>query len=209
MQKQVKLGIRVWAEDGEVGTVEKIVVDPKKHQPGYLVVKWGRVRARQIVVPASLVTDVLDEVVTLATTRQALKTFPDYEITVEKPEPQDDTSPWSNIPPLMRPWIERGTIKIRQRTVPEHTVDLKRGMTVYDQAGIKLGQIEGVIADAEKQQVSHVILHRLQTLLLDEYRLVPIDLVDFVIRSDVYLRITKDHTYGLPIYHPNQEATVD
>jgi hypothetical protein len=74
---------------------------------------------------------------------------------------------------------------------------------------VKLGQVEGVIADAEKQQVSHVILHRLQTLLLDEYRLAPIDLVDFVIRSDVYLRITKDYTYGLPLYQPTLEATVD
>jgi hypothetical protein len=86
MEKQIELGARVRAEDGAVGTVEKIVVDPEEGEPGYLIIKRGHVRPRQIAVPVSLVTEVSGDEVTLDTTRKALESFPAYEVTVREGE---------------------------------------------------------------------------------------------------------------------------
>ena len=86
-ERQIKLGAHVRTSDGgKAGTVEQIVVDPKTHQPGYLVIKYGRLppRQRHIVAPISLVSEVSAREVTLETTREALEMFPDYEVTVRK-----------------------------------------------------------------------------------------------------------------------------
>ena len=71
-ERQIKLGVNVRTSDGDkVGTVEQIVVDPKTHQPGYLVINYGRLppQRRSIVAPIGLVDKVSAREVTLETTR--------------------------------------------------------------------------------------------------------------------------------------------
>jgi len=208
MKKELSIGMSVHASDGKVGSLERIVVDPKTHEPAYLVVRHGPPPPpRSIVVPVSLVSEVSTENVMLNTTQQAFKAFPNYELTIEKPVEKPLETPkkpsytdrWPNILPFPTVWTELGTVKVRERTVPEHMVEVKRGMTVYDSTGNRLGEVDGLIANSEQQQVTHLVLNT-GTPLKEERRLVPIDLVDFSIRSDVYLRIGKEYVQGLPFY---------
>jgi sporulation protein YlmC with PRC-barrel domain len=204
MQKQLSLGMSVHCTDGEAGRLEKIVADPETHEPAYLVVRRGLVSRHDVVVPVGLVRAVDAETLSLDATTEALRTFPEYEITVEKRQPpkQDFEPSWPPLPPQALPWEEAGVVKVRQRTVPAHTIDIRRGMTVYDPTGVRLGQVEGVIVDAERRQASHLALRRPHPLA-QELRLVPVDLVDFVIRSDVYLLIPQGQVQGLATYQPD------
>jgi sporulation protein YlmC with PRC-barrel domain len=207
VKKELTLNMPVRSQGGKAGHLERIIADPETHEPAYLVVKRGLIpsRQRQIVVPVSLVREVTAQAVMLDTTLEVLDTFPDYEITVEKRRKSqpDPTLYEPLIPPIMRPWTQEGKVRVRERTVPEHTVDIRRGMTVYDCAGVKLGQAEGISADAEEHRASHLVL-RQQRRLKGEQRLIPVDLVDFTIRSNIYLSIGKDHVQRLPLYRPGE-----
>lgn len=206
MERQVELGARVRAENETVGIVEKIVVDPEHHEPGYLVVKQGRIppRQRHIVVPVSLVSEVLSGAVTLATTPAALASFPEYEVTVRKgeyqkpiplgyPRPYDLSTPVSN----------QGYMVIRARSVPDTSVSVEQGMAVRDAQGRQVGRVHGLILDSDKRQASHIVV-RLPKLLADRDRVVPVDLVDDVHSGSIHLRITAAHVDALTIYQPEK-----
>jgi hypothetical protein len=206
MNKELSLGMAVRVQDGKAGHLQKIVADPKTHEPAYLVVRRGRLSPRDIVVPVGLVTELDADTLMLDTTQEALNSFPDYEVAVEMyRQPNIDyAARWPLAAPLERARTGiSGKFTVRERTVPEHTVVVERGMVVYDCAGAKLGEIERVLMDPDAQQAAYLVL-RQGLPLKAEHRLVPVDLVDFVIRSDVYLFIEEAYVQGLPIYQPGK-----
>jgi sporulation protein YlmC with PRC-barrel domain len=211
MTKQVQLGARVRAIDGDVGTVAMIVVDPGGRRPGYLVVKHGRIppRQRQIVVPVGLVEDVTPDEVILATTREALHGFPDYEITVqkgifEKPVPTGGYIPTGTYTPSSND----GYMVLSQRSVPEHTVGVEQGMTVMDAAGVKVGYVHGLILNSDSRQASYLVLRYSRPLTM-RILLIPVDLVADVKDGEIHLYIADEHMYGLELYLPSSEPLVD
>lgn len=201
MEKKLTLGMPVHCPEGEVGRLEKIIAEAETREPAYLIVRRGLVARRDIVVPVSLVRELTPQGIMLDTTLEALKTFPEYKTIVEKSPKAapDPTLLEPLVPPLLKAWEKQGPVKIRQRTVPEYMTDITQGMTVYDHAGAKLGAVQGVMVDEKSRQANHLLVHRLGTPQ-EEQRLVPVDLVDYVIRSDLYLRITKDQVQGLTLY---------
>ncbi len=202
--KAVTLGMAVVCSDGKAGSLERVVGDPETHEPAYLVVRLNPVPARDAVVPVSLAVDVTADGLQLNATTGALQAFPDYEKTVKRYQPPTAEERAEALPALvLDPDLDLGTVTVLERTIPEHLVDLRKGMMVYDRTGLKLGKIEGAIADAEKKQVTHVVL-RAPLPIIEERRLVPVELIDFIIRSDVYLRVSMDHVADLPLYKPGQ-----
>jgi sporulation protein YlmC with PRC-barrel domain len=205
MEKQIELGARVQAEDGAVGTVDKIVIDPDEREPEYLVIKRGPMRPRKIVVPVSLVTDVSGDGVTLDTTRKAFKSFPDYEVTVRegdyrKPVPVAGTQSVA----VYTPPTNRGYVELRQRNLPETSVAVENGMDVVDIGGDVVGKVRGLIAETGVREASHLVL-RQQHPLRPRERLVPSDLVAEVREGEVHLRIPAEHLSGLRPYEPTPE----
>jgi sporulation protein YlmC with PRC-barrel domain len=200
MIKQVKLGAQVWAQDENVGTVEQVVVDPAERKPGYLVIRRGRVRSRQIVVPVDLVSDVSPEQVTLEVSANVLEEFPDYESIEQKgtyarsavvgfPRPVATHTPISN----------NGYMALRKRAVPEDNVGVERGMQVVDATGARVGRVHGLILDGNSRSASHIVLRQVERLS-SVYRLVPVDLVADVQEDRLWLHISSDHVQGLAIY---------
>lgn len=200
--KTVTLGMAVLCSDGKAGSLERVVGDPETHEPAYLVVRLNPAPAREAVVPINLVTDVVADGLKLNATTGALQAYPDYEKTVTKYQPLTaEEKEQALATMLVAPAVDIetfATVTLRERTVPEHMVDLRKGMTVYDRHGLKLGELEGVIVDAETRQATWVVL-RAPIPLVEERRLVPVDLIAFIIRSDVYLRVSVDHVAGLPL----------
>lgn len=214
MKKELRLGMKVNASDGTAGSLARIVADAETREPAYLVIATGGppLLSRQVVVPVSLVTDVAEDRLLLGTTRDALQAFPDYEVVTERqverpletPKEPDYLDRWPEVLHLPTIWSHSGSVKVHQRTVPEHTADVRQGMTVYDSTGEKLGTMDGAITDAQTRQITHLVLQRARPLGQDR-RLVPVDLVDFVVRSDVYLQIGKQYVDGLPPYQPPEK----
>lgn len=205
MEKQVTLGAKVLVKEGVVGTVDKVVVDPGTHQPGYLVVKRGRVQARRIVVPVSLVAEVSPEAVTLAITRNGLETYPDYEITVQygvyrRPTPLG----YPRAHTIHTPPSNQGFVVLTHRSVPDASVSVEKGMAVYDAGGAKVSQVQGVILDKGSRQATHLVL-RCLTPLSPRDRIMPVDLIADVEEGMVHLRITADDISGLTPYRPESQ----
>jgi ferredoxin/sporulation protein YlmC with PRC-barrel domain len=204
-QKELTLGMTVRCLDGDAGRLERVVGDPETREPAYLVVRLSGARRRDVVVPVDLVMAVTLEQVLLDTTREALKHFPDYEITETKRPQPIQRDPTLHEPEFPFPWkavAKEGAIEIKQRTVPEHTVELKQGMTVFDRDGLDLGRLQGVIMDATTHKAGHLVLHRRFPVGMEteEDRLIPVELIDFTIRSHIYLRIPEEQLRGLPVH---------
>jgi sporulation protein YlmC with PRC-barrel domain len=205
MKKKIKLSSRVWAKNEKVGMVTKIVVDPETHEPGYLVVKRGRIRLRHIVVPVSLVSDVTTEGVVLDTPADVLDGFPDYEMTVQKgeyhkPVPIGSPRPYA----FYEPPSNQGYMALRQRTVPDTTVSVEKGMAILDSTSLKVGRVDGLVMDSEKQQAIQILL-RQPGPGNTRHRIIPADLVDNVRGGAVHLRIRAEHVNGLGFYEPESK----
>jgi sporulation protein YlmC with PRC-barrel domain len=201
MERQIQLGMGVQALDGPVGTVASVVVDPEHREPAYLVLRRRKLRASEVVVPVSLVSEVRDEKVFLEVDRESLQGFPAYEVTLRE---GDYRKPVAG--PLLKPapgssWASQGYAVLRARSVPDRTVAVERGMGVVDALGQGVGRVDGLILSQETRQASHLVL-RHQEPLLNRGRLLPIDLVEDVRAGEVRLNITASQVYGLGSVKP-------
>jgi len=189
----------VHALDGEAGKITRIITDPESRQPIYLVVKIGRLRRRrEVVLPVSLVSSVSVETVNLDITREALAGFPDYEVVIVKGKykrPEFFSYP-SSIP-LYYPPDNSGFMVLRQRSVPDQSIAVEKGMAVQDCTGRPVGKVEGVILDQGKRQGKYVVFRRDH---FSPLQLISVDLVQDVSSAEVKLRIEAEFVEKLPEY---------
>lgn len=64
---------KVECVDGAAGVLAQVVTDPDSRRPAYVVVKHGRPKGREAVVPVSLVSDISPDRVRLDVSREALR----------------------------------------------------------------------------------------------------------------------------------------
>lgn len=201
MNKLLKLGTKVRTRDSTAGRVSKIITDPKSHQPTYLVVKRGHLFPKQVVVPVSLVSDVTLEEVELDTTQEALAAFPDYEVTLptgtyEKPFPAPRNRPAA----IYTPPANKGFMVLRQRSIPEESVPVEKGMIVRDCEGYQVGKVEGLVLDAEQHQGKYIAMRREPPF--SDLQVIPVELVADAQEGEIHLHITAKQAEGLAAYQP-------
>ncbi|HKZ83692.1 MAG TPA: hypothetical protein VJ793_08550 [Anaerolineae bacterium] len=200
-KKQLTLGAQVNCLDGKAGTLSRIITDPESRRPTYLVVKRGRLRSREIVVPVSLVAEVTPEAVTLDITRKALVDSPDYEVTVRKGRYQKPMP----VPDLRRPVAiytppsNSGYMVLRQRNVPDRSVEVRQGMRIWDCGDREVGKVEGIVVSVQKRQGKYIVFRPKRA---SSPQLIPADLVEDVTSKGVRLRIDREYAGRLPIYSP-------
>lgn len=78
MKSRLSPGMPVRCEDGPAGRLKRIIANPDTREPTFLVVEMGEDSARSVVVHVSLVADLGVEGLALNTTRDALRTYPEY-----------------------------------------------------------------------------------------------------------------------------------
>lgn len=196
--KQLKLGVQVDCLDGKAGKVSKLIADPESRRAGYLVVKMGVLRRREVVVPVSLVSEVTPEKVLLGITRKTLNDFPDYEITVRKGS-YEKSFPASHPRPIgfYTPPANEGYLALRQRSVPDKSVAVKQGMLVRDRCDDPIGKVKGVILEAEDRSGEYIVFRNDHTSVL---HLIPAALVEAVSSTGVKLHIDARFADGLPTF---------
>lgn len=199
---QFQKGASVLTKNGiEVGTIERVVVNPATNALAGIVVRsGGLLNNDQKVVPAHLVADATEDLVLLQEEAGALESMPSFEeerlVDADgNPDPSPsvlDHQPMSvgaqamglPIPPAPGP-----VIRVEQN-IPEGTVALKDGARVITSEGTHVGKVERVLADPSADEVTHLLISR--GLLLKEKKLIPMKWVRSLDEEKVHLRVKRE-----------------
>lgn len=204
---QFQKGSSVLTKNGiEVGTVERVVVNPATNALAGIVVRsGGLLNNDQKVVPAHLIADATEDLVLLQEEAGALESMPlfEEERLVDSNGNPDitpsavDQQPLSVGAPVMGmpiPSVPGPVIRIEQN-IPEGTVALKEGARVISAEGKQVGNVERILADPSADEVTHLLISN--GLLLKEMKLIPMKWVQSLGEEKVHLRVKRDRVEKL------------
>lgn len=206
MKKRVySIGASVQVQDGEAGRISRVITDRKTRKPTDLVVKFSWPFPREVAVPISFVQSATPSRVKLEVTREALEAFPDYEVVVrmgryEKPFPVGRPRPVD----IYLPQSNRGLLAVRQRSVPDGSADIHRGISVLDVHGRKVGTVDGILVREGEQTCRYLVLR----VKGGGLRLAPAELVADVTSDAVRLKVDSKFVSGLLPYNPERMSRV-
>jgi uncharacterized protein YrrD len=226
---ELKKGANVYTADGDkVGTIERVVLDPRTKEVTHVVVEKGFLFAEDKVVPISLLGPTTDDRVTLREGEHEFDKLPPFIKTefvraeVESPQrvelrpdegqevsqPTPYAQPYYWYPPLGVGWwtgipypsgLDSEFVRTDTINIPEGTVALEEGARVVGSDEKQVGDIEEVLTDPETDRVTHFVIA--EGLLLKERRLVPANWVDSILEDRVFLCVPSDVVEDLPEYH--------
>ncbi len=201
-------GANVFSADGKkVGSVERVVIDPRSKRISNLVVRQGTILVNEKVVPANLVELAEKDKVVLKDEAGDLDSYPTYNeahyipldpynVTGRDPGAMT-TAP--NYPPRFYPYppvgmtptnypvfVENYTVHTESH-IPSDNLVIKEGAKVISADGRHVGNVERVIADPEEGAVTHLLIAK--GLLLKEHKLIPMDWVESIGKDDMHLAV--------------------
>lgn len=216
-----KTGVDVYSSDDEkIGTLHRVVMDPKSKEVTHIVVKEGFLFTEDKVVPMDLVGSVTDERISLQGSKEHLDELPEYEET-HYVRPQDTTGhgdvtsdvsdPVYWYPPVDLSGAGYGRYPVSffpqslyvqkiEKNIPEGMIALAKGAKVLAADGEEVGSIETLITDPKDDRVTHVVIS--SGLLLKERRVVPAYWLSTVSDDEVHLSIESRMLERLPEYNP-------
>jgi|GEM_PF-1763033 len=204
-RKQLKLGMTVNCLDGRAGKISKIIADPESHRPTYLVVKRGRLRTTELVVPVSLVEAVVMESVQLSITLDALRDFPVYEYTVHRGKYEIPKLIGRRPVAVYTPPANKGYMVLKQRAVPERSLAVEKGLVIRDSYGREVGKVAGLIVDGDERKGKYIVFRNPHSAT---EQLIPTELIDDVTADSVHLRIDRRYLDGLPTFQPEYAGSM-
>ena len=90
--------------------------------------------------------------------------------------------------------FENGQVILPQGHDP--ACEITRGMTILTREGYEVGRVAAVVLDAADRHVSHFLLSRAGSV--PDYRLVSIDLVEYMSQQVILLKINRETIASLP-----------
>jgi uncharacterized protein YrrD len=215
---QIKDGADVYTPSGKhVGSVERVVLDPRTKEVSHIVVKKGILFTSDKVVPISLIGPAEGDRLMLREDAGDLERLPDFESThylaAEVPVDQvarkrSDRGSIYWYPPTGADWPTGSYdftpstsplyVTEKTRNIPEGTIALKEGAHVISSDGEHVGNIERVFTKSPEEQITHLLISR--GLILKEEKLVPVAWVASVEDESVHLAVSANYVEGLPEY---------
>ena len=197
-----KIGAPVLTDDGEVGRLKYVVVDPNAEIVTHLVVERGSLLRHEIVVPTGWVEHADAQGIRLHAKLDELEALPEFR-EVEFWAPDPTARPISGHPPPdTRIWISPyGTVhtfhsaSILHRVrlgIGEEEILIRRGLPVYTADGDRIGTVDHLLVDPETHRVAHLIIHRGRWFSQDEDYIVPIDDVTTASEYGIRLRLRRE-----------------
>jgi uncharacterized protein YrrD len=195
------------AGGSELGHLERVVLETESPTLTHLVVSAGGLFNKEHkVVPVGQVTETSPEQIVLSIGAQELETLPPFEeqhvVAIAEEEQDPGATPALPTPaaygaPIMGtplPASPADRYKTRtEQNIPEGTVALKAGAKVVTVEGKSLGSVEGVIAEAPRDHVTHLLVA--SGLISKASRVMPMDWVRAVADDEVQLRLGREDSF--------------
>ena len=207
---EFKDGTEVKTSNGDkVGTIDRVVLDPKTDQVTHVVVRKGFLLPEDKVVRVEDIASASEDTVMLRNDIENLNDLPPYEERYYVPwEDVEDrhaagpnkAAPYYWYPPVGAAWW--GTpgyagdygyapyltpVEV-VHNIPEGTVALKKGAKVYSSEGDHVGNVERLFVSAD-ERISHFVIS--EGLIFKSKKLVPTSWVTDVTEDEVYLSVAK------------------
>lgn len=210
-----KQGSSVYADNGDdVGTVDRVVMDPRTNEVTYLVVRKGVLFTEDKVLPISLVASSNDDGVILKANAGNLDELPVYEETYYVPlddadpagrvDASTDVRPLYMYPPVGGPLTyvpagyNPGFVAQTTTNIPEGDVAIRNGANIISQDDQHVGDVSEVKTSGDK--ATHLVIS--QGLLFKSHKLIPVDWISEVDDNEVHLAVTANMLKTLPDYQP-------
>ncbi len=228
---QFKKGTRIFsADEQDVGSVDRVVMDPDANEVSGLVVRHG-VFADDKVVPLDLIMRATEDRITLNKSSEALQDLPKFEETYYVPADdargvdEENLTPYTATayadplyayPPIGTPWwgfgmyagympteaeLEPQLAQRIQRNIPKGMVALKEGARVLSLDNKHVGNVEEIFTDAVTNHPTHLVISK--GLLFKEHKLIPTNWVKQVNDEEVMLTVNTSIVDSLPAYDPS------
>jgi osmotically-inducible protein OsmY/sporulation protein YlmC with PRC-barrel domain len=226
----IRRGLPVYTADGDrLGTVDHLLVDPATHRVTHLIIHRGRwfSQGEDYIVPIDDVTTASEYGIRLRLRREEISQLARYQPTAGDAEIQAQVARSLDTHPETRgkgvrveverglvrllgevseavaqaatrlaSWI-RGVIGVEDRTTRHEEPGFRIGAPVFAQDG-RTGHLRAVVVDPHSRHVTHLIIHR--GFLLDEDRIVPVELVERATPEGIFLHLTSQELARQPLY---------
>lgn len=218
----------ITADGDKVGSIERIVLDPKTKEVSHIVIEKGLLLKESKVVPISMLgaetkdgivlrdAEYLDDLAPLRETDYipaGLETAETRERGEKQPVEKAREYPaqfapryyW--YPPVGVGWwrglgtttyVEPEYVRTVEFNIPEGTVALEEGAAVITSDDKHIGDVEEILTDPQENRATHFVIST--GVLLKERKLVPTQWVSTILEKEVYLSVSSDLVDGLPKY---------
>jgi uncharacterized protein YrrD len=203
---EFKQGAEVLSSDGQtVGTLKRVVLDPKTKKVAYLVVEKGFLFTEDKVIPIDFIKKVTEKSIELKADKSKLDKLNKFEETHYVPIDRDTDEPEAFFwyPPLSGmnmggyPLFPQPVyIEKTARNIPQNYVPLKEGARVITEDGKHIGNVERVIMDEKSERATHLVIS--SGVLLKEKKLVPTHWLSDVSEDEVHLSVESGFLERLP-----------
>ena len=208
--KRLLKDAEIFSSVGEkIGTLDRVVLDPKTKEVSYIIAKKGILFSTSKVIPFSYVETDGDRI-TLNKNAAELEDLPDFTessyISMDRTTASEKNAETVYFyPPQHIAWWTTGDrvsypkpryVLKTETTIPEETVALEEGASVFGNDGEEIGRVERIIVEESDMRASHLVIS--QGLLTKEYKLVPTLWITDVTEDKVYLSIDSDLFERLP-----------
>jgi sporulation protein YlmC with PRC-barrel domain len=196
----------VQAQDGEVGKVQRVAMDPNTHRVTHLIIHQGFL-SRYVVVPIEKVLKFEPEHLILALTKEELAGCPDFHET-DFLAPQEGWDypvgfpPGGVVWPMPMSWVGASTYPmlsnaVIKENIPDSDVTLATGTAVECSDG-HCGHIERVLVDDETHQMTGFVIKK--GFLFTRDIQAPMSWIDHVGADGVHLKLTKKQVSEMAAY---------
>jgi sporulation protein YlmC with PRC-barrel domain len=203
------IGAPVLVEEGEIGRLRHVVVDPGEEVVTDLIVEQGRLLRRSIVVPVGWVQHADERGVLLNARLADLEELPTYrEVEFEEPDPAKRRvagydsadvrywiTPYGPIVPRQPHLAQRVRLGVQ-----DDAALIGRGARVSAAGGQALGTVDHLLVDPRTREVTHLVVHPLFRLGHEDDVVVPRDQIETLGAEDVRLRVPREEVERLPRY---------
>ena len=192
----------ITADGRRVGSLERVVVNPRSKALTDIVVSTGALLNREEkVVPIGLVTETTESQVVLSEDAGDLVSFPAFEEEhlVEGGEYEDPPRPVEVQPPVVFGYPGLGPPMVTttgeqlvtevEQNIPEGTVAMKESAKIITADGEHVGNLERVLAEPSLEQITHLLIS--MGGLMKKWKLIPIQWVMVMGEDEVHLRVKK------------------
>jgi osmotically-inducible protein OsmY/sporulation protein YlmC with PRC-barrel domain len=226
----IRRGLPVYTADGDrAGTVDHLLIDPETHRVTHIVIHRGRwfSQGEDYMAAIDHVSTASEYGIRLRLSRDELDQLPRYLPTATDADIQAQVERSFETQPVtreqgLRVEVERGLVRllgevseavvqaaarlarrirgvigVEDRTTPSGEPALRIGAPVFAQDG-RVGHLSKVVIDPHTRRATHLIIHR--GVLLDEDRVVPVELVERATPEGIVLHLSSREVARQPLY---------